>query len=281
MPVTANGFPINTTTQFIAVDLDGINGVTLGSPSAYGTSPGAVNVQGVNAYVTNTVAVSGTVTADQGGAPWTQNLTEWAGTTLGTPTNFGTTPGAVIVGSVNSSIFSGTTALTNTGGSLNVNITGGATGTTEYNNGSTPTPPISGVAVMGVDASGVVHVLNTDTLSNLLVEPAAPSISLLTSAAINTSTSGNQTIIAGVGGKTIRIMELDLQVSSLGSGSTTITFKDGTSTALTGGYYAQNGWSWGRINNGDPAFITSSGNGFVITTSNAAQLSGYVKFTQS
>jgi len=34
-------------------DLASVNGVSLGSPSAYGTSPGAVNVPGVNAFVTN------------------------------------------------------------------------------------------------------------------------------------------------------------------------------------------------------------------------------------
>jgi len=39
------------------------------------------------------------------------NLVSWAGTALGTPTNFGTTPTAVIAGSVNASMFSGTTAL--------------------------------------------------------------------------------------------------------------------------------------------------------------------------
>jgi len=54
------------------------NSVNLGSPSNYGTPPGAVEVIGVNAYITNTVPVtgtfwqatqpvSGTVTADQGG----------------------------------------------------------------------------------------------------------------------------------------------------------------------------------------------------------------------
>jgi hypothetical protein len=37
-----------------------LNGVALGSPSNYGTSPGAVSVQGVNAFVTNSVAVTGT-----------------------------------------------------------------------------------------------------------------------------------------------------------------------------------------------------------------------------
>jgi hypothetical protein len=44
------------------------DGVTLGSPSNYGTSPGAVEVIGVNAFITNTPSVSGTVTANQGTA---------------------------------------------------------------------------------------------------------------------------------------------------------------------------------------------------------------------
>lgn len=56
----------------------------------------------------------------QGTSPWVDsctvancsiNLGNWGGSALGTPTNFGTTPGAVISGSVNASLFSGTTAL--------------------------------------------------------------------------------------------------------------------------------------------------------------------------
>lgn len=39
-------------------NLKQVNGVALGSPSNYGTSPGAVSVPGVNAFVTNTVAVN-------------------------------------------------------------------------------------------------------------------------------------------------------------------------------------------------------------------------------
>ncbi len=42
------------------VDLYSAAGTLLGAPSNYGTSPGAVEVSGVNAYITNTVAVSGT-----------------------------------------------------------------------------------------------------------------------------------------------------------------------------------------------------------------------------
>jgi hypothetical protein len=42
------------------INLFEVNGVALGSPSNYGTSPGAVEVSGVNAFVTNSVAVTGT-----------------------------------------------------------------------------------------------------------------------------------------------------------------------------------------------------------------------------
>ena len=45
------------------MDLSSMNGVTLGSPSNYGTSPGAVAVQGVNAFITNTPSVTPTDTS--------------------------------------------------------------------------------------------------------------------------------------------------------------------------------------------------------------------------
>ena len=48
------------TSSVMQVNLKQLNGAALGSPSNYGTSPGAVEVQGVNAYVTNSVAVTGT-----------------------------------------------------------------------------------------------------------------------------------------------------------------------------------------------------------------------------
>jgi len=58
-----------------------LNGVALGSPSNYGTSPGAVEVQGVNAFITNTPAVTlasttitGTVAVTQSTSPWVVSL---------------------------------------------------------------------------------------------------------------------------------------------------------------------------------------------------------------
>src|SRR5271170_2971812 len=136
--VTLTGTSTVTVSGTAAVNLTQLNGVALGSPSNYGTSPGAVSVQGVNAFITNTVPVtltsttitgtvavtqstspwvvsnsgtfavqaaqSGTWTVQQGGAPWSQNLTQLNGVALGSPSNYGTSPGAVEVLGVNAFI---------------------------------------------------------------------------------------------------------------------------------------------------------------------------------
>jgi hypothetical protein len=145
------------------------NTVALGSPSAYGTSPGAVNVIGVNAFITNTVPVTlasttitGTVAVTQSTSPWVvslasttvtntvaENLIQVAGVTLGATavTNFGTAPAAAAVPGVNASLFAGTTGITATGSSLNVDVTNTVpvtlasttiTGTVSVTQGTTP-----------------------------------------------------------------------------------------------------------------------------------------------
>ena len=135
------GSAISATNTLFDQITDGTN--PMGVMTNFGTTPGAVkalntnaslfsgttaltNTGGaLNANVTNTVTVSGTVTANQGGAPWSQNLTQVAGTSLGATavTNFGTAPAAAAVPGVNASIFAGTTGITATGSSLNANIT--------------------------------------------------------------------------------------------------------------------------------------------------------------
>lgn len=78
----------------LSVNETQLNGVSLGSPSNYGTSPGAVEVQGVNAFITNTVPVTlasttitGTVAVTQSTSPWVVSL---ASTTItGTVTTAG------------------------------------------------------------------------------------------------------------------------------------------------------------------------------------------------
>lgn len=63
LPTIGNGdssqFQIDAKGQMFA-DVNYWAGTSLGAPSAYGTSPGAVNVPGVNAFITNTVPISGT-----------------------------------------------------------------------------------------------------------------------------------------------------------------------------------------------------------------------------
>jgi len=88
------------------------------------TIAGALRVDGSG----STQPVSGTVAVTQSTSPWVDNLTQVAGVVLGATavTAFGTAPAAANVPGVNSSLFAGTTGITATGTSLNVNITNAA-----------------------------------------------------------------------------------------------------------------------------------------------------------
>lgn len=105
-------------------NLTQLNSVALGSPSNYGTSPGAVAVAGVNAFITNTPSVSqsGTWTVQPGNtanttpwlvtlsgsnsnvgvtqqtSPWVDNVTQWNSVALGSPSAFGTAPSGNVIG---------------------------------------------------------------------------------------------------------------------------------------------------------------------------------------
>jgi hypothetical protein len=93
-PWVISGAVTNTPPANQSVNLTQLNSVALGSPSNYGTSPGAVEVQGVNAFITNTVPVTlasttitGTVAVTQSTSPWVVSL---ASTTItGTVTTAG------------------------------------------------------------------------------------------------------------------------------------------------------------------------------------------------
>ena len=193
------------------------NSVALGSPSAYGTSPGAVNVPGVNAFITNqptVVANAGTgqfnVTCTAANCPI--NEAQWGGTALGTPTNFGTTPGAVVAGSVNASLFSGTTALGTpntfgatapTGNALGVNAslflgtalaTANSTTTTSKTAldtnilsilGTAPTTP-GFLDIKGADGNVFVRQATAANLNATVVFPSAQPVSL-----VSTTITGN------------------------------------------------------------------------------------------
>jgi len=95
---------VSCTAANCAVNTAQWNGVALGSPSAYGTAPGAVNVPGVNAFITNTPAVTltsttitGTVAVTESGT-WTNRIVGNAGGILDTTQNAAVPANALSVG---------------------------------------------------------------------------------------------------------------------------------------------------------------------------------------
>jgi hypothetical protein len=124
-PWVISGTVITTPPANASTNLTELNSVALGSPSNYGTSPGAIAVQGVNAFITNTPAVTlasttitGAVAVTQSTSPWVisgtvtttpsglqnVNITQLNSVALGSPSNYGTSPGAVAVIGVNAFI---------------------------------------------------------------------------------------------------------------------------------------------------------------------------------
>src|SRR5271168_161356 len=127
--VTLTGTSTVTISGTAAVNLTQLNGVALGSPSNYGTSPGAVSVQGVNAFITNTVPVTLTSTTITGTVAVTQSTSPW-------------------VVSLTSTTITGTVAVTQSGTWTN-RIVGNAGSTLDAS--VTPnTAPTNGLAILGV-----------------------------------------------------------------------------------------------------------------------------------
>jgi hypothetical protein len=120
--------------------------------------------------------------------------------------------------------------------------------------------------------------LSTDEALVVAVSPNLPTTSQLSSAVVNASAAGNNTLVAGVGGKTIRIFQLVLTFSIGG----TVTFQDGASTALSGALTMTAGGSITLdFNPNAPWYLTSSGNGFVMNLAGGAAAAGTVYYTQS
>jgi hypothetical protein len=140
-----------------------LNGVALGSPSNYGTSPGAVSVQGVNAFITNVPAVS------QSGN-WTARVVGNGGGVFDAATSSAVPANAIQVGMAQSGNL---VALTGTAGSLNINCTGGCSGTggssqvdeATFTQGSTNFTAVGGIYSTGIanlttGQAGVVQLTN-------------------------------------------------------------------------------------------------------------------------
>lgn len=94
-------------------------------------------------------------------------------------------------------------------------------------------------------------------------------------AVISAASSGNNTIIAGVTGKRIFIYGIDLSTASV----TTVQFKSGASTALTG-VMTLNAYSKGMLPIPPAYWVTDVGDAFVISLGSSVQMSGTVWYLQ-
>jgi hypothetical protein len=93
-------------------------------------------------------------------------------------------------------------------------------------------------------------------------------------AAIDFSANGDNTLIALVAAKKIKVHRLFLVVST----ATNLTFKDGA-TALTGAMFMSANGGFTLDMQGDPWFTTTAGAAFVLGQSGTAQISGRLYYS--
>lgn len=103
-----------------------------------------------------------------------------------------------------------------------------------------------------------------------------PAIPTTSSASVDFSASGDNTIVSGVALQTIRVYKIFLVVG----GVTNLTFKDGA-TGLTGAIPMLANGAFVLDFDTEPWFVTTAGNSFIINSSSGVQISGRCYYTQS
>jgi hypothetical protein len=101
----------------------------------------------------------------------------------------------------------------------------------------------------------------------------------MASATIAAASSGDNTIVAAVAAKRIRVLRFELSASA----AVNAKWKDGASTDLTGLFYAAGAGPMGDMDSSDGGrdyiFQTSVGNALVLNLSAAVPVGGVVDYT--
>lgn len=105
--------------------------------------------------------------------------------------------------------------------------------------------------------------------------PPASTATRYLEAAIDFSSSGDNTVIALVASKKIKVHRIFFVASS----ATNITIKDGASTSLTGAMAMSANGGFTLDMQGDPWFTTTAGTAFIINQSGSAQVSGRIYYS--
>jgi len=198
----------------------------------------------------------------------------WGNTVLGAATNFGTTPGAVVAGQVNSSTFIGTTAaVAASAGVQKVGISGNTGVAVDAATGAAPPANALLIAGLGSGATG-------GFMTALPVADTYKAIS------INTATT--TLIVTGVSGRQVRIGAFELDTAGAdniewieGTGATCgtgTTGMDGGTTSGTGYVFLANGSIARGSGVGTVLSTITAGDSVCLVTSAAIQLSGGLQY---
>ena len=208
-------------------------GSTLGAITNYGTSPGAVLVPAVNAFITNSPAVTGTVTANQGTTPWVDNISQFGGNNVvtGTGASGNGIPRVTVSNDSNVLVTQSTNpwtdqgALGNNGSAATTNRLGTLPGIaqTSYNNGTAST--------QGRD---VAMNIGTDGLAWTANLPSMRPASYTASAKFAASSTTDNSCMAGNGTNTVLVTELRITGTQTTAGNLNVEVVK-RSAADTGG----------------------------------------------
>jgi hypothetical protein len=109
-----------------------------------------------------------------------------------------------------------------------------------------------------------------------IARPYLPTVARCNSSAINVAGSGDNQLLAGTGGQTIRVWKFWLVAAA----AVSLKFRDGT-TDLHPAIALVAGGSWLLDLDGEPWFVTAAGNALNLNLSAAVQVSGRWYYTKS
>jgi hypothetical protein len=122
----------------------------------------------------------------------------------------------------------------------------------------------------------IVEISGQPASNGFPTQPALVTTAELLSAAVNVSSSGNNTLIAGSNGLKLRVYRAALVFTS----AVSATFQDGDSTALTGPMSLTADASITLDFESQPWFTASAGNDFVLNLSGPCNVAGIIYYTQ-
>jgi hypothetical protein len=219
-------------TAFNRLRLDASNNLQVGGTVSVGNFPATQAVSVGNFPATQ--AVSGVVTATQGGAPWSQNVTQVGGASL----TLGQKPMAASV----------PVALASDQATLGTNAT------------LQPGTNLAGVMIAPTQ-TGTMYSGTTAVTPQF--------------AAISSSTAGDNTLVAAVAGKTIRVLKYTVMASS----AVAVKFGDGIGTnPITGAMPVAANSGIGGAYCPIGHFQTSAGNALVMNLSTAVPVAGHLTY---